>query len=172
MAFTFGVVYQLKLISMLLTTHSSWGLVNATQGVISPYERRARSLSSDDVPRIISAALFTTYPSARASVTSPTVLRMRSLAAGSQSHHSLEHRLPCGSETLTAGAWWSRSSAKLPRRSSAGAAHSQDPNSYNPNKGPLLIARRSRPGVFQPAAPVPLAQVCTVTPVAVHVSQI
>src|SRR5216110_1283323 len=47
-------------------TQQLGGTWNATQGVISPFEKqRARSLSSDDVPQILSAAFVYELPCGR-----------------------------------------------------------------------------------------------------------
>jgi hypothetical protein len=129
-------------------TQQLGGSWNATQGVISPYEKqRARTLSSDDVPQIVSAAFVYDLPFGRG-----------------KSH--LTH----GFANAVAGGWqvspiihWSSGTPMWFRSGTCQVVPQfrqnclvglvpgvdpflQDPNSFNPSKGPLLNA-----AAFEPA---------------------
>jgi Carboxypeptidase regulatory-like domain/TonB dependent receptor len=141
-------------------TQQLGGSWNATQGVISPYEKsRARSLSSDDVPQIISAAFVYDLPFGKG-----------------------KRFLTNGFANAIVGGWqvspiihWNSGTPMWFRDSNSGCLvvsqfrqnclvgtvpganpFLQDPNSYNPNKGPLLnSAAFESPGAFQPAGACP-----------------
>ena len=141
-------------------TQQLGGSWNATQGVISPFEKgRARSLSSDDVPQIISAAFVYDLPFGKG-----------------------KRYLTDGFANAIVGGWqvspiihWNTGTPMWFRDSNSGCLvvpqfrqnclvglvpganpFLQDPNSYNPNKGPLLTsAAFEDPGVFQPAGACP-----------------
>ncbi len=123
-------------------TQQLGGSWNATQGVISPYEKqRARTLSSDDVPQIVSAAFVYDLPFGR-----------------SKAH--LTH----GFANAVAGGWqispiihWSSGTPMWFRSGTCQVVPQfrqnclvglvpgvnpflQDPNSFDPGKGPLLNA--------------------------------
>ena len=130
-------------------TQQLGGTWNATQGVISPYEKhRARTLSSDDVPQIVSAAFVYDLPFG----------------------HGKPY-LSHGAADRVVGGWqfspiihWSRGTPMWFRSGTcqvvpqfrqnclAGIVPGvnpflQDPNSYNPGKGPLL-----NPAAFESSA--------------------
>ena len=132
-------------------TQQLGGSWNATQGVISPYEKkRARSLSSDDVPQIISAAFVYDLPFGKG-----------------------KRYLSGGFANAIAGGWqvspiihWNSGTPMWFRDSNSGCQVVpqfrqaclvgllpgvnpllQDPNSFNPSKGPLLNA-----AAFEPAS--------------------
>ncbi|HWX91556.1 MAG TPA: carboxypeptidase regulatory-like domain-containing protein [Terriglobales bacterium] len=132
-------------------TQQLGGSWNATQGVISPFEKgRARSLSSDDVPQIISAAFVYDLPFGKG-----------------------KRYLTGGMSNAIVGGWqvspiihWNTGTPMWFRDSNSGCAVVrqfrqaclvglvpganpllQDPNSFNPTKGPLLNA-----AAFEPAS--------------------
>jgi hypothetical protein len=132
-------------------TQQLGGSWNATQGVISPFEKgRARSLSSDDVPQIISAAFVYDLPFGKG-----------------------KRYLAGGMANAVVGGWqispiihWNSGTPMWFRDSNSGCAvvsqfrqsclvglvpganpFLQDPNSFNPSKGPLLNA-----AAFEPAS--------------------
>ncbi len=141
-------------------TQQLGGSWNATQGVISPYEKqRARTLSSDDVPQILSAAFVYDLPFGRG-----------------KSH--LTH----GFANAVAGGWqvspiihWSSGTPMWFRSGTCQVVPQfrqnclvglvpgvdpflQDPNSFNPAKGPLLNAAAfESKGAFQVAGTTPIA---------------
>ncbi len=123
-------------------TQQLGGTWNATQGVISPFEKaRARTLSSDDVPQIVSAAFVYELPFGRG-----------------------KRYLTGGAANAVVGGWqfsplihWSRGTPMWFRSGTCQVVPQfrqnclvglvpgvdpflQDPNSFNPNKGPLLNA--------------------------------
>ena len=123
-------------------TQQLGGTWNATQGVISPYEKqRARSLSSDDVPQIFSAAFVYDLPAGRG-----------------------KRYFTHGIGNAILGGWqfspiihWSRGTPMWFRSGNCQVVSQfrqnclvglvpgvdpflQDPNSFNPGKGPLLNA--------------------------------
>ena len=132
-------------------TQQLGGSWNATQGVISPYEKaRARSISSDDVPQIFSAAFVYDLPFGKG-----------------------KPYLASGAASVLVGGWqvspiihWNTGTPMWFRDSSSGCQvvpqfrqaclvglvpgvnpFLQDPNSFNPSKGPLLNA-----AAFEPAS--------------------
>jgi hypothetical protein len=123
-------------------TQQLGGTWNATQGVISPYEKqRARSLSSDDVPQILSAAFVYDLPAGQGK---------RYFA------HGIGKTVLGGWQLSPIIHWssgtpmWFRSGtcqvvAQFRQNCLVGLVGEvnpflQDPNSFNPNKGPLLNA--------------------------------
>lgn len=121
-------------------TQQLGGSWNATQGVISPYEKqRARSISSDDVPQIVSAAFVYELP----------------LGQGKKFlNHGTGGRLMGGWQFSPIIHWssgtpmWFRSGTcqvvpQFRQNCLVGVLPGanpflQDPNNYNPAKGPLL----------------------------------
>jgi len=123
-------------------TQELGGTWNATQGVISPYEKhRARSLSSDDVPQIVSAAFVYDLPFGHGK-------RYQA--------HGFANNVIGGWQFSPIIHWsrgtpmWFRSGtcqvvAQFRQHCLVGLVPGvdpflQDPNSFNPNKGPLLNA--------------------------------
>ena len=125
-------------------TQQLGGSWNSTQGVISPYEKqRARSISSDDVPQIISAAFVYDLPFGKG-----------------------KRYLSGGFASALVGGWqvspiihWNKGTPMWFRDINSGCQvvpqfrqaclvglvpgvnpFLQDPNSFNPSKGPLLNA--------------------------------
>src|SRR5205814_3182057 len=121
-------------------TQQLGGTWNATQGVISPFEKqRARSLSSDDVPQILSAAFVYELPFGRGK---------KYMSGGTRG------RL-MGGWQISPIIHWSRGTPMWFRSGNCQVVGQfrqnclvglvpgmdpflQDPNSFNPGKGPLL----------------------------------
>lgn len=129
-------------------TQQLGGSWNATQGVISPYEqRRARSLSSDDVPQIFSAAFVYDLPVGKGERWVNQGGVVNALVGGWQ----LSPIIHWSSGTPM----WFRSGTcqvvpQFRQDCLVGLVPGkdpflQDPNSYNPGKGPLLNAAAFEP---------------------------
>ncbi len=143
-------------------TQELGGTWNSTQGVISPFEqRRARTLSSDDVPQILSAAFVYDLPFGKGQKYANQGGAMNALVGGWQLSPILH---------------WSKGTPMWFRASSSGNClivpqfrqnclvglvsganpFLQDPNSYDPSKGPLLnSAAFEAKGVFEPSGACP-----------------
>jgi hypothetical protein len=131
-------------------TQQLGGSWNATQGVISPYEKkRARTISSDDVPQILSAAFVYDLPFGRGQKYVNRGGAVNSLVGGWQ---------------LSPIIHWSKGTPMWFRSGTCSVVPQfrqnclvglvpgvkpflQDPNSYDPGKGPLLNA-----AAFEPAS--------------------
>ena len=129
-------------------TQQLGGSWNATQGVISPYEQhRARSLSSDDVPQIFSAAFVYDLPVGKGERWVNQGGVVNALVGGWQ----LSPIIHWSSGTPM----WFRSGTcqvvpQFRQDCLVGLVPGkdpflQDPNSYNPGKGPLLNAAAFEP---------------------------
>jgi hypothetical protein len=123
----------------------SW---NATQGVISPFEeRRARSISSDDVPQILSAAFVYDLPFGKGKKYMNQGGAVNGLLGGWQISPIIH--LQSGTPM------WFRSGTcqvvpQFRENCLVGAASGanpflQDPNNYDPSKGPLLNSAAFEP---------------------------
>jgi hypothetical protein len=122
-------------------TQSAGGSWNATTGVISPFEeRRARSLSSDDVPQILSAAFVYDLPVGRGQKYLNQNGGLNALVGGWQLSPILH--LQSGTPM-----WFRSSNCQVVGEFAQGCLVGlvpgvnpflQDPNSYDPGKGPLL----------------------------------
>jgi hypothetical protein len=122
-------------------TQQAGGSWNATQGIISPYEeRRARSLSSDDVPQILSAAFVYDLPVGRGQKYLNQSGGLHALVGGWQLSPILH--LQSGTPM-----WVRSSNCQVVGQFDQGCLVGlvpgvnpflQDPNSYDPSKGPLL----------------------------------
>jgi hypothetical protein len=140
-------------------TQQLGGSWNATQGVISPYEKvRARTLSSDDVPQVLSAAFVYDLPFGRGKKYANQGGAVNGLVGGWQLAPILHWS--------TGTPMWFRSGAcevvpQFRQNCLLGLVKGQnpflqDPNSYNPSKGPLLNAAAFEPlTAFQPAGACP-----------------
>jgi len=141
-------------------TQQLGGTWNATQGVISPYEKqRARSLSSDDVPQIVSAAFVYDLPAGQGK-------RYFTHGVG---------KTVLGGWQLSPIIHWSSGTPMWFRSGTCQVVPQfrqnclvgqvagvnpflQDPNSFNPNKGPLLNAAAFESvDAFQVAGTTPTA---------------
>jgi len=145
-------------------TQQLGGSWNATQGFLSPYEKkRARSISSDDVPQVLSAAFVYDLPFGKGQ---------------RYANQSAFANWIVGGWQLSPLIHWSRGTPMWFRSSNCPAAlvpqfrqssclagvlpgHDpflQDPNSFDPAKGPLLSA-----GAFEPVSnfTVPAASTAT-----------
>jgi hypothetical protein len=142
-------------------TQQLGGSWNATQGVISPFEKgRARTLSSDDVPQILSAAFVYDLPLGKGKKYANQGGALNALAGGWQISPLIH---------------WSKGTPMWFRSGSSACAvvpqfrqnclvgsvngvnpFLQDPNSYDPSKGPLLNpAAFEKLGGFEPAGACP-----------------
>lgn len=130
-------------------TQQLGGSWNATQGVISPYEKqRARSISSDDVPQILSLAFVYDLPFGRGRQYLPNT-HANAIIGGWQLSPIVHWS--------TGTPMWFRSGTcqvvpQFRQNCLVGLVRGvdpflQDPNSYNPAKGPLLNA-----AAFEPAS--------------------
>ncbi len=140
-------------------TQELGGTWNSTQGVISPFEQqRARTLSSDDVPQIISAAFVYDLPFGKGQKYANQGGALNALVGGWQ----LSPILHWSKGTPM----WFRSGAcqvvpQFRQNCLVGLVKGvnpflQDPNSYDPSKGPLLNAAAFESlGAFEPAGACP-----------------
>jgi hypothetical protein len=129
-------------------TQQLGGSWNATQGVISPFEhQRARSLSSDDVPQILSVAFVYDLPLGKGKKYAGRGGAVSAIASGWQLSPIIHFQ--------SGTPMWFRSTtcqvvAQFRQNCLVGLVKGQDPflqspNGYNPGKGPLLNA-----GAFEP----------------------
>ena len=129
-------------------TQQLGGSWNATQGVISPYEKhRARTISSDDVPQILSAAFVYDLPLGKGQRYANRGGAVNALVGGWQVSPLIH--LQSGTPM------WFRSTScqvvpQFRQNCLIGLVPGTDPflqdiNSYNPGKGPLLNS-----GAFEP----------------------
>ena len=129
-------------------TQQLGGSWNATQGVISPYEKaRARSISSDDVPQIISAAFVYDLPFGKGKKYANQGGGMNALVGGWQISPILHWS--------KGTPMWFRSGTcqvvpQFRQNCLVGLVSGvnpflQDPNSYDPGKGPLLNSAAFEP---------------------------
>ncbi len=140
-------------------TQELGGTWNSTQGVISPFEQhRARTLSSDDVPQILSAAFVYDLPFGKGQKYANQGGTLNALVGGWQ----LSPILHWSKGTPM----WFRSGtcqvvAQFRQNCLVGLVKGmnpflQDPNSYDPSKGPLLNGAAFEPlGAFEPAGACP-----------------
>lgn len=129
-------------------TQQLGGTWNATQGVISPFEKkRARTLSSDDVPQILSAAFVYDLPFGKGKRYANQGGALDKVVGGWQLSPLIHFQ--------TGTPMWFRSStcqivAQFRQKCLVGlvpGAHPflQDINSYDPGKGPLLNSAAFEP---------------------------
>jgi len=137
------------------------GTWNASQGIISPFEkRRARAISGDDVPQVVSAIFVYDLPFGKGQRYANQGGAVNYLAGGWQISPIIH---------FSRGTpMWFRSSActvasvpQLRQNCLVGLVPGvkpflQDPNGYDPGKGPLLnSAAFEAVGAFQPAGACP-----------------
>lgn len=129
-------------------TQQLGGSWNATQGVISPYEqRRARTISSDDVPQIISAAFVYDLPFGKGKRFANQSTALNTVVGGWQFSPILHWS--------SGTPMWFRSGTcqvvpQFRQNCLVGLVPGvnpflQDPNNYNPSKGPLLNSAAFEP---------------------------
>ena len=140
-------------------TQELGGTWNSTQGVISPFEqRRARTLSSDDVPQILSGAFVYDLPIGKGQKYANQGGALNALVGGWQVSPILHWS--------KGTPMWFRSGTcqvvpQFRENCLVGLVKGanpflQDPNSYDPSKGPLLNAAAFEPlGAFEPAGACP-----------------
>ncbi len=132
---------------------------NASQGVISPFEkRRARSLSGDDVPQVLSATFVYDLPFGKGKRYASQGGAVNYLVGGWQISPVIRYS--------RGTPMWFRSSncqvvPQFRQNCLVGLVKGvnpflQDPNSFDPSKGPLLNVLAFEPkGAFQPAGACP-----------------
>jgi hypothetical protein len=133
-------------------TQQLGGSWNATQGVISPYEKgRARTVSSDDVPRILSAAFVYDLPFGKGKKYANQGGAVNAVVGGWQFSPIFHYQ--------SGTPMWFRSGTcqvvpQFRENCLVGLVKGatpflQDPNSYDPSKGPLLNSAAFEPlGAF------------------------